>query len=162
MEISQFDPAVFLTAQQTEVNERRPTVPAENPDDANGLYTAMIGEVKGGGSGVISKGDNAGNPWVSMVVPLKLQLPPQVQSLGLPSELQITDRVFLDLTPQGSIDNGKGKNRGQKAYRDATGLNKAGEVFSWSMLQGKLVKVKIAHELYNGAITEKVSAVLPA
>ena len=159
--MSAVDPQAFLDAQTTEANEKRPTIPAENPEDPNGLYTAVIGEVKTD-SGVIGKGDNAGNPWISMVIPLKLQLPSKIQALGLPAEFQLTDRVFLDLTPQGGLDNSKGKNRGQRNYREATGMNKAGETFAWRMVTGKVVKVKLAHELYNGNIVEKVSTVLPS
>jgi hypothetical protein len=159
--MSAFDPQAFLDAQTNEANEKRPTIPAENPADANGLFTAVIGEIKTD-SGTISKGDNAGNPWISMLIPLKLQIPAAIQALGLPAEFQVTDRVFLDLTPQGGLDNRKGKNRGQRTYREATGMNKPGETFAWRMLTGKIVKVKIAHELYNGNIVEKVSQILPA
>ncbi|CAB4149428.1 hypothetical protein UFOVP1320_45 [uncultured Caudovirales phage] len=159
--MSAFDPQAFLDAQTNEANEKRPTIPAENPADANGLFTAVIGEIKTD-SGTISKGDNAGNPWISMIIPLKLQIPAAIQALGLPAEFQVTDRVFLDLTPQGGLDNSKGKNRGQRTYREATGMNKPGETFAWRMLTGKIVKVKIAHELYNGNIVEKVAQILPA
>lgn len=158
---SVFDPNVFLDAQQTEVNERRPIIPAANPASPDGLYTAMIGEITTS-SGIIGKGEKSGQPWASMVIPLKLQLPSEVQSLGLPAEFQLTDRAFLDLTPQGSLDNSKGKNRRQKDYRDATGLNKEGEVFAWRMLQGRIVKVKLEHEIYEGNIIEKPGAILPA
>ena len=159
--MSAFDPQAFLDAQTNEANEKRPTIPAENPADANGLFTAVIGEIKTD-SGTISKGDNAGNPWISMIIPLKLQIPAAIQALGLPAEFQVTDRVFLDLTPQGGLDNSKGKNRGQRTYREATGMNKPGETFAWRMLTGTIVKVKIAHELYNGNIVEKVAQILPA
>ena len=159
--MSAFDPQAFLDAQTNEANEKRPTIPAENPADANGLFTAVIGEIKTD-SGTISKGDNAGNPWISMIIPLKLQIPAAIQALGLPAEFQVTDRVFLDLTPQGGLDNSKGKNRGQRTYREATGMNKPGETFAWRMLTGKIVKVKIAHELYNGNIVETVAQILPA
>lgn len=157
---SAFDPSVFLDAQQTEVNEKRDPIPTENPDASDGCYMAVIGEVTTA-SGTIGKGDRTGQPWASIVVPLKLQLGPQVQALGLPPEFQLTDRVFLDLTPQGSVDNSKGKNRGQKAYRDALGLNTPGVPFAWRQIQGRTVKVKVAHELYEGAIQERIAAILP-
>ena len=160
MNASAFDPSVFLDAQQTEVNEKRPPIPTENPDDENGLYTAVIGEIKTD-AGTIGKGDRIGQPWVSMLVPLRIQVPASVQGLGIPPEMTLTDRAFLDLTPQGAIDNGKGKNRQQKAYRDATGMNVAGEPFAWRMLTGKIVKVKIEHELYNEALQERIKQILP-
>ena len=158
--MSQFDPQAFLDAQQNEVNEKRPPLPTENPDSPDGLFTAVIGEISTA-TGIIGKGDKQGQPWLSMIVPLRIQVPASVQGIGLPPEITLTDRAFLDLTPQGSIDNGKGKNRQQRAYREATGMNRAGEAFAWRMLQGKVVKVKIAHELYQEQIQERVAAVLP-
>jgi hypothetical protein len=158
---SQFDPNVFLDATTTEVNEKRSPIPTENPDDANGLYTAVIGEIKTA-AGIIGKGDRVGQPWMQMVVPLRLQLPASVQALGLSAEFTVTDRPMLDITPQGSLDNGKGKNNAQRIYREATGTNKPGEAWSWRMLQGKVVKVKIAHEDYRGSIVEKVAGVFAA
>ncbi|HAN92591.1 MAG TPA: hypothetical protein DCQ33_11005 [Nitrospira sp.] len=159
MSTSVFDPSVFLDAQINEANEKRLPLPTENPDDASGLYLAVIGEIKTD-SGTVSKGDNAGKPWISMLIPLRIQVPSSVQGLGIPPELTLTDRAFLDLNAQGGLDNTKGKNRRQKDYRDATGTNVAGVPWSWRQLQGKTVKVKINHELYNDAIQERVGAVL--
>ena len=41
-------------------------------------------------------------------------------------------------------------------------MNKAGETFAWRMLQGKVVKVKVKHELYQDAVQERISAILPS
>ena len=156
---SPFDPSQFLDAQITEANEKRPPLPTENPDAADGLYVAQIGEITTA-SGVIGKGDNAGKPWISMVVPLRIQVPASLQATGLPPELTLPDRVFLDLTANGALDNAKGKNRAQRNYREACGLNKPGEAFAWRMLQGKVVKVQVKHELYQEAVQERVGQVL--
>ena len=107
MNQSAFDPNAFLDAQITETNEKRPPLPTENPEAEDGLYTAVIGEISTA-SGTIGKGDRAGQTWVSMIVPLKIQVPPVLQATGLPPELTLTDRVFLDLTPQGGIDRAEG------------------------------------------------------
>lgn len=155
---SAFDPNVFLDAQTTEVNEKRPPLPAENPATEDGLYLAVIGEIKTA-SGQIEKGERAGQPWVSMLVPLRIQVPSEVQALGISPELTLTDRVFLDLTPQGALDNSKGKNRQQRIYREACDMNKPGEPFAWRMLQGRTVKVKLTHELYDGNIQERIAGV---
>lgn len=155
---SAFDPNLFLDSQVTEVNEKRPTFPADNPASPDGLYMAVIGEIKAE-AGTIGKGDRTGQPWLSMVIPLKLEFPPQVQALGLPPQFQLTDRAFIDLTAQNTIDNSKGKNRQQRAYRDATNLNNPGDSFNWRSIQGRTVKVKVAHELYEGNIVEKVAGV---
>lgn len=158
---SVFDAQALVDSLQNETNERRPPIPVHNPDDATGTYMAVIGEITVA-SGTIGKGENVGKPWVQMVVPLRLQLGSQAQSLGLPSEFTVTDRPMLDVTPQGGLDNSKGKNNGQRIYREATGLNKPGEVFAWRMLTGKTVRVKLTHEMYNGSPVEKVQAILPS
>lgn len=158
--MSAFDPAKFLDTTTTETNERRPPLPTENPAEASGLYTAVIGEISTQ-DGIVGKGDNIGKPWLSVVIPLKLEIPQQLQAaLGIGPVFTLTDRVFVDLTDQGLMDNAKGKNRGQKTYRDATDTNVAGQPFSWRMVQGKVVKVKIKHEMYNGFPVEKVDLVL--
>jgi hypothetical protein len=70
--------------------------------------------------------------------------------------------VFIDLTDSNTIDNAPGRNRRQKEYRDALDLNKPGDVFNWRMVQGKPIKVKIDHELYENNIQERLGALLKA
>jgi len=160
-EVSVFDPNLFLDAQTDVANEKRAIIPVENPDSEDGLYMAVIGEIKTD-SGTIGKGDRTGQPWISMIIPLKLQFGAKLQGLELPAEFQLTDRAFLDITPQGTLDNSKGKNRSQRMYRDATGLNVPGEPFAWRMLEGRPVKVKLAHELYEENIVEHVAQIFPS
>lgn len=158
---SAFDPNVFLDAQQTEANTKRPPLPTENPEDDAGLYLAVIGEITAD-SGTLGKGDRAGQPWASMVIPLRIQVPsPLQQTQGFAPEVTISDRAFLDLTPSGGLDNGPGKNRSQKKYRDATGTNNPGEPFAWRMLVGRTIRVKLAHELYNDEVQERIAGVFP-
>lgn len=163
--MSVFNPETFLDATTDQPNEKRALIPVHNPDTADGLYQAVIGEIKTD-SGTIGKGDNIGKPWISMVVPLKLQLGSQVQALGLSPEFTVTDRVFLDLNASGDgLDNSKGKNNAQRIYRDATGLNVKGEKFAWRMMASKVVKVQLVHEEYpvgSGNYLEKPKQILPS
>lgn len=160
--MSAFDPNLFLDAAQNEVNERRPPIPEENPDSPDGLYTVVVGEIKTD-SGIIEKGDRKGDPWISVIVPLKLDVPPVLRDqMKQPPTLTFTDRVFLDLTPQKTIDNAPGKNRRQREYRDALDLNKPGDVFSWRQIQGRVLKLKIKHEMYEGNIQERIGAISKA
>ncbi len=163
MSTSAFDPSLFLSATQTEVNERRNLLPADNPTSADGLYVATVGEIKPSG-GIIEKGDNAGKPWAGVVIPLKIDVPPELRdSLKLPPTITITDRAFLDLTSDGrGIDNSPGKNRAQKSYREALDLNKPGEAFSWLMIQSRVLKVKLTWEEYQGNMNERVQGVFKA
>lgn len=159
---SGFDPNLFLQAQQTEVNQKRPPLPTDNPASSDGFYTAVIGEVKAD-AGTIGKGERAGQPWLAMIVPLQIEVPQQVQaSLGITlpkGSITLTEWVMIDLTPQNTIDNSVGRNRRQRQYRDALDMNKPGDVFSWQKAQGQVIKVKIDHEMYNNEVQEKVGAV---
>jgi hypothetical protein len=158
--MSAFDPTAFLDAQVTEVNERRPPLPVENPASTDGLYTAVIGEPKTE-TGLMEKGDRAGQPWLSVVLPLVIDIPQQLQEgLKLQPTFTMVDRIFIDLTPQGSIDNAPGKNRRQRLYREALDMNKPGDVWSWRKAQGNVVKLKLTHEMYEGIPQERISSVL--
>lgn len=155
--MSPFDPVAFLDATISEINERRQPLPTENPASPDALYTAVIGEI------APKSGEKDGKPWLQMAVPLKIDVPQQLQdSLKLPAQITLTDRVFIDLTDQGLVNNAPGYNRGQKKYRDATGMNQAGASFSWRKLQGQPVKVKISHEMYEGATQERIGGVSKA
>ena len=154
--MSIFDPATFLDATISESNERRPPLAVMNPEDPQGHYVALVGEV------VPKSGEKDGKPWLRMDVPLIIQVPASVQATGVPPQLTVRDSVFIDLTIEGTIDMGKGRNNRQRIYREAMGLNIAGQPFSWRMAQGKMLKVSIKHEMYNDAIQERVGNVFSA
>lgn len=160
---SNFDPQLFLDAQQDKPNVKRPPLPVANPEDPTGAYVGVIGEVKMA-SGTIEKGTRAGRPWLAAVVPIDIQVPQKVQDqLGLKLEtgaLRLTEYVMLDLTENNLIDNSVGRNRRQRAYREALDMNKPGDVFSWRKVQGQALKVMIEHEMYQGEPVDKVGAVL--
>ena len=153
---SAFDPAAFLNATIDTQDEKRDPLPTMNPEDPNGLYTAIIGSVDAKG------GEKDGKPWLQMVVPLRIQVPAALQAqIGRP-EVTITDRAFIDLTESGAIDNGKGRNARRRMYREATGQNAPGQAWAPRMLEGRPVKVQIKHEMYNDAVQERVGNLFPA
>lgn len=159
MSESAFDPVAFLSAQQTEVNEKRSLVPA-------GWYTAFIGGIKPENvkNGTYGKGDRIGQPWLQIRVPLRLQLAgvPNVPA-ELGAEFIVTDGVFIDLTAAGAVDNGKGKNNRQRIYREAVRMNQPGQPFSWQAMEGRPVKVEVVHKILDdGRIVENVGNILPA
>lgn len=160
---SGFNPELFLDATQDQPNLRRPPLPTLNPARPDGFYTAIIGEVKTD-AGTIGKGERMGEPWLSMLVPLTIEVPQQVQDqLGIKLEkgtITLTDRVMIDLTPQKTIDNSVGRNRRQRQYRDALDMNKPGDVFSWRKAQGQVILVKIDHEMYNNEVQERIGPVM--
>lgn len=149
--LSNFDPEAFLNATQTEVNEKRELVPPENPArPQDGLYVGIIKELRPPKTGVIEKGDRAGEPWMMVNVPIEIEIPQEVQdSKGLPAKMTFTDGGFIDLLPGGKgIDNSKGRNAFQKRYRDALDKNKPGDTWSWKVdAPGRPVLVRIKHEM---------------
>jgi hypothetical protein len=155
--MSQFDPAAFLDAEFDEPNEKRPPLPVDNPAHPNGYYLATIGSPES------KNGDKDGKPWMQIVLPLVIDIPQVLQdSLKFAPTLKLTDRVFIDLTEQGTIDNAPGRNRGQRMYREATGMNAKGQPFSWRKLEGRTVAIKMKHDLYQGNIQERVDGVFKA
>jgi len=158
---SGFDPKLFLDAQVSETNERRPPLPAENPFSPDGTYISIMKEPITD-TGIIEKdGPRKGEPWLSMAVQHQIEVPQQLQdSMKLQPVVVITDRVFIDLTPQKTIDNAPGRNRRQRLYREALDLNKSGDVWNWRKVTGQAVKVKIEHEMYNGEPQDRISTIL--
>jgi hypothetical protein len=53
--------------------------------------------------------------------------------------------IMLDLTPDGAIDMGEGKNVALGRLRAATGLNDPSVEFSFNQLPGRMAKVKVGH-----------------
>lgn len=151
MTTSIFDPASFLDATISEPSTKRPPLPI-------GDYTAVIGEVAARAWQGRADPTKSGIAWD---IPLTIEVPAEIQSeLGMTqATLSLKDSIMLDLTAGGTIDNGPGKNRGLRLYREACDLNKPGDSFSARMMQGRVVKVKITHEIYQDAPVERVSGV---
>lgn len=149
-----FNPAQFVDMETTQELVRRPPLNV-------GDYTAMIGEV-------------TCVPWQSskdvtksglrFVVPLKIQVPPEEKArLGLTMDtITLTDSIMLDQTEAGTLDFSPGKNNQLRKYREALGMNKAGEPFSARRMQGQPVLVKLTHDMYEGEIQERIGGVAKA
>jgi len=148
---SAFDPSIFLDATFTEALVKRPPMPI-------GDYTAIIGEVKGR-NWQSKDGSKSGGAWD---MPLTLQVPAEIQAqLGLKDPvLNLRDSIMLDLNESGTgLDMGLGKNNKLRKYREACDLNKPGEPFSARMFTGKVVIVKLGHEIFEGEPVERINGV---
>jgi hypothetical protein len=157
---SAFDPALFLTANITEPTVRRPMIPATLN------VKGTIGAPKPAGG---SRDDGA--PWLRFDIPIELDLSSNgdafaavnAENKGDPvTTVTLTDRVFVDLNAAGMIDNGIGKNRKMRNYREATGQNEVGQPFNFLMLQGRPVLVKIKHREHEGVLYEDIDSVAKA
>jgi len=149
---SSFNPDTFLDATLTDPTEKRPPLPV-------GDYTAILGAVTARQWQGKADPTKSGIAWD---IPVTIDVPAEVQAeLKMDqSTLNLKDSIMIDLTANGTIDNGPGKNRRLRAYREATDMNKPGDVFSARKMEGKIVKVKITHDLWEGQPIEKISGVV--
>ncbi len=56
-------------------------------------------------------------------------------------EVQVRQSCFLDITPNGGLDMGKGKNVSLNKLREALGQNVAGQAWSPRMLDGQAARI---------------------
>lgn len=155
--MSAFDPTSFLDATTTEANTRRPPLPAGMD------FIAIIGEPK---SRAWQGKKDPTQSGIAIDLPLEINLEayPDVKAQlgGGVTKILLTDSIMLDLTPAGTIDNSPGKNGKLRRYRESLEMNNPGEPFSFRMMQGRTLKVKVKHETYEGEILDKVDTVAKA
>lgn len=157
-----FDPAAFLDMPVDAPLEKRPPLPQQD-------YIATIQEVTAGQWQSKDKfnPDGSNKSGVKYDVKLTLEIPGEVQTqLGIEMPtMQMTDGIMLELNDAGGIDTGIGKNRQLRNYREALDMNKAGESFRASAMVGRVLRVRIKHEIYPAGtdnIVEKIAGVSKA
>jgi hypothetical protein len=89
---------------------------------------------------------------------LKASHPTLEAKLGRTSSF-VDYEVMLDLTPEGGLDMGKGKNVKLGKLREAIGLNDPSRPFSFDMTIGHSLVATVKHEEYKGNLYAKVSGV---
>lgn len=138
--MSNFDPMSFLAATTTEALVKRPPIPP-------GVYIATIGEIKA--QEFQGKKDPTA---VYLAIDLPLEISPDMNPgvTGLEEKVTVRDRIMLDRNESGMIDWGKGKNGKLRMYREALGMNVAGEPFNIMMMQHRQVKVNMQHRAGEG------------
>lgn len=150
----EFDPNAYLDQTTSQASERRPPVPA-------GDYIATIQNLEAATWQSKTKLDPATGQLMGGLkfnITLGIDLPDSIQEMCKIKTLVLTDGVMVDRNDSGAIDYSPGRNGRLRQYREVTDLNKPGESFSPRMLVGKLIKVRITHEEWNGNILEKVGA----
>jgi len=151
--MSNFDPASFLDATITEPTTKR------NPLPAGMDFVGIIGEPK---SRTWQGKKDPTQSGIVVDVPIEIDMSayPNVK-IGA-TRVILTDGIMLDTTEDGAIDNSPGKNGKLRRYREALGMNQAGVPFSFRAIQGRQIRVKIKHEVYEGDIYDKVDSVAKA
>jgi hypothetical protein len=151
-----FSPESFLDATTTEESIKRPPLPAGRD------FISSIVEVKSR-TWVGKKDPTKGGIVVDVKHEFDLSAYPDVKTaLGGIEKVVITDGIMLDLTEGGSIDYAPGKNGKLRLYREALGLNVAGQGFSIRMFQGRQVRAKIKHvpsETVPGEVYDNIETV---
>lgn len=74
-------------------------------------------------------------------------------------KIMVYDRSLLDLTAGGDLDFGKERNIRLGQLREATGCNKPGDEWSFPGFKGKIVKVKVFHEMFEGEPQARVRSI---
>lgn len=147
---SNFDPALFLDSTFTAPLIRRPPLAPQE-------YQSTISKV------TIRPWKKKDDPTVgglALDVVHEITVPvDQQQRIGA-EKVMLTHGGFIDLTPDGKgLDNSPGKNRTSRYYREATDLNKPGDTFSYRMLIGKMVKVRVINEMFENEPVDKIDSV---
>lgn len=132
-----FDPNQFLDLQITEANDTK-VIPVPV-----GEFTAVADKTEC-------------RTWQSKKDPSKsgvtLEVTWAIDDQGVKELLgrdQVTVRqgIMLDLTDEGGLDMGKGRNVGLGRLREALGLNVPGQPFAFSMIPGRMAKIKVDHRI---------------
>lgn len=76
------------------------------------------------------------------------------------AENKVPQDIMLDLTESGMLDMSKGMNVRLGKLREALGLNKPGQAFSFDMIQGQMAKLLIGHR--QGATPDEIFAEVKA
>lgn len=153
--MSNFDPAAFLDTTYTESNTKR------NPIPSGTDIVGVIGEPK---ARVWQGKADPTKSGTVVDVPIEIDLSsyPDLQTkVGVP-KVTLVDGIMLDQTEGGMLDFSPGKNSKLRRYREALGLNKSGEAFSFRMMQGRTIRVKVSHRTYEGDIFDQVDSVAKA
>jgi hypothetical protein len=83
----------------------------------------------------------------------------EVKALLERDKIVVKQDIMLDITEQGGLDMGKGKNVRLGQLREALGLNVPGEPFSFGMLAGRMARVQVVHRLVDGVPFAEIKAV---
>lgn len=144
-----FDPTAFLSATITSANSTEMTpVPV-------GEYTAIAEKVE------LSQWQKKDDPTVTG---LKLRVTWAIQDEALKAQLSrekvtVPQDIMLDMSDSGQLATDEGKNVALGRLRAAVDLNQAGQPFNFLMLQGRMAKISVTHNLYKEQVYAGVKTV---
>lgn len=132
-----FDPNQFLDIQFTEANDTK-IIPVPV-----GEFTAVADKAE---CRTWQSKKDPSKSGVTLEVTWAIDDPGVKELLGRDT-VTVRQGVMLDLTDEGGLDMGKGRNVGLGRLREALGLNVPGQPFAISMIPGRVAKVKVDHRI---------------
>jgi hypothetical protein len=154
--MSNFDPTAFLNATITEATVKRPPLPA------GAEFVATIKELKEPRQWTGKNDPTKKGVAVDLIIEIDMTAYPELQKYIGVDKVQIQTSIMLDTTEAGTLDTGPGKNGGLRRYREALGMNTPGQPFSFRMMEGRMIRVKIGHREYQGDLFDEIAAVAKA
>lgn len=135
---NQFDPQAFLDASITEANDTK-VIPVPQ-----GEYLGVIEKVTPR-TWQSKDGTQSG---IAVDIIWLIEDADVKAFLGR-DDVKVKQGLMLDTTPNGTLDTSKGKNISLGRLREAVGLNKPGQTFSFQNLPGLSAKVNVKHRLVD-------------
>ncbi len=152
--MSIFDANAFLDATITDVQVKRPPLPAGSE------FIATVGAPK-----IVpwQKRDDPSSTGIKANVPMLIDTSTGIANGSLPQDyptaVTITYGIMLDVTAAGSIDLAPGRNTKLRQFREALGMNAPGSPFNWRAIEGRQVRVKISHRPFENELYDDIAAV---
>lgn len=150
-----FNPESFLDAT---LNEPNSTVSIPCPE---GEYIALALDEPKIRTFEGKKESNKGVQYISLDIDWTIE-DPAVMEVTQRKPTKVRQSLMLDLTENGALDMGKGKNIGLGRLREAVGLNKPGQAFSFRQLQGRQARVRVTHRVVEDRIYDEIKSVASA
>jgi hypothetical protein len=155
---SSFDPSAFLDSTTTEALIKRPPLPAGS--DFVGMITEATVR-----SWTSQKPEAKVKSGIAVDLKIEIEMAqyPEAHVIVGVDKVVMTPGIMLDLKDdRKSIDWGPGKNGNLRRYREALGMNNAGEAFSIRQMVGRPIRMKIKHRPYEGELYDEVDSVSKA
>ena len=105
----------------------------------------------------IKKGERAGQTAYMLDIHWEIQDEGQAARLGFSPKVR--QSLWVDMTPEGGLDRGKGKNVRLGRVREALGQNVAGKPWAPSMLTGGVAVVLVEHSIEGENIYANINRV---
>lgn len=117
------------------------------PERPEGYRAQIATDGIGLASFKFKKGDRAGQPGYRMTVKWEIDDPDKSIEKEIGRKPIVTQSIMLDITSEGALDMGEGKNVQLGRLREAIGQNANGRPWAPAMLIGQMARINIKHRI---------------